>query len=427
MRDYLKVQHLFARIAAEDMAAKDKVTDVRPSYYSAMLERMAMDVAKGAAPGQCDKALIQCLLEQIGAFCDPCTQLLIQGKTAWQPEDPGFRVRRYGDRLIVTEAAKDRRFTPGDTITRVQNNPIPEYFKQVWRTLRTKIQENEDWMIALQFSSTVHVLRDGREERLPLLRFPFDRPVPRTEITCYDGVCLLRFDSLADASGIRQFFLQHAQDIQQSEGVIVDLRRCSSYSGSCDALLPLLTRRAAPRSAFMPPETVYMLYSPGNKRLYQAELEDLLSSAHTEQERSSLETLLKEIGDKSGWVPEPAEDEDDPEIQPCPCKHLVVLSDRETGPDAELFIEAVRRLGCGAILGRNTLGALDYVHPQARMLDDSFTLIYSCGMRAEAYHGKRINGIGLSPDIHIPWTPAFLTGDPDIESALSLIHKWENN
>lgn len=109
------------------------------------------------------------------------------------------------------------------------------------------------------------------------------------------------------------------------------------------------------------------------------------------------------------------------EVQPLPCKRLIVLSDRETGPDAELFIEAVRRLGRGIILGRNTMGALDYVHPQVRALDDSLTLIYSCGMREEAYHGNRINGIGLASDVHIPWTPAFLTGDPDIESALRLI------
>lgn len=420
MRDYLKVQQLFARIATKDMAARDKAEQVRPQYYSAMLERMAMDAVKSAAPGQCDKALIQCLLEQIGAIGDPCTQLSIQGKVAWQPEDPGFRVRRYGDHLIVTEAAKDHRFAPGDVITKVQNNPIPEYYKQVWRTLRTTIQENEDWLIALQFSSTVHVQREG-EERIPLLRFSFDQPVIQMEAAVREDVCVLRLDSLADEEKIRGLLSAHAQNIRQGKGVVVDLRRCTSCCGNCDALLPLLTNEATYQSALMPRKNVYMLYSEGNKRLYHMELEALLPAAQSEQERRVLEDLLEEIDGKSGWVLERMEDEEDLEVQPLPCKRLIVLSDRETGPDAELFIEAVRRLSRGIISGRNTMGALDYVHPQVKALDDSLTLIYSCGMREEAYHGNRINGIGLVPDVHIPWTPAFLTGDPDIEAALRLI------
>lgn len=421
MQDYLKVQQLFARIATKDMAARDKAEQVRPQYYTAMLERMAMDAVKSTAPGQCDKALIQCLLEQIGAFGDPCTQLLIQGKVAWQPEDPGFRVRRYGDQLIVTEAAKDHRFAPGDVITKVQNNPIPEYYKQVWRTLRTTIQENEDWLIALQFSATVHVQREGGEERILLQRFSFDQPVIQMEAAVREDVCVLRLDSLADAEKISGLLSAHAQNIRQSKGVIVDLRRCTSCCGNCDALLPLLAKDATYQSALMPPKNVYMLYSEGNKRLYRMELEALLSAAQSEQERCVIEELLEEIDGKSEWVLERTDAEEDLEVQPLPCKRLIVLSDRETGPDAELFIEAVRRLGRGIILGRNTMGALDYVHPQVRALDDSLTLIYSCGMREEAYHGNRINGIGLASDVHIPWTPAFLTGDPDIESALRLI------
>lgn len=421
MQDYLKVQQLFARIATKDMAARDKAEQVRPQYYTAMLERMAMDAVKSTAPGQCDKALIQCLLEQIGAFGDPCTQLLIQGKVAWQPEDPGFRVRRYGDQLIVTEAAKDHRFAPGDVITKVQNNPIPEYYKQVWRTLRTTIQENEDWLIALQFSATVHVQREGGEERILLQRFSFDQPVIQMEAAVREDVCVLRLDSLADAEKISGLLSAHAQNIRQSKGVIVDLRRCTSCCGNCDALLPLLAKDAMYQSALMPPKNVYMLYSEGNKRLYRMELEALLSAAQSEQERCVIEELLEEIDGKSEWVLERMDAEEDLEVQPLPCKRLIVLSDRETGPDAELLIEAVRRLGHGIILGRNTMGALDYVHPQVRALDDSLTLIYSCGMREEAYHGNRINGIGLAPDVHIPWTPAFLTGDPDIESALRLI------
>ena len=421
MRDYLKVQRLFARIAGEDMAARDRVREVRPEYYSAMLERMATDIVKGTSPVHCDKALIQVLLEQIGAFCDPGTQLLLRGETAWRPADPGFRVRRYGDELIVTEAEKDRRFVPGDIITKVQNNTIPEYYNQVWRTLRSTVQENEDWLIALQFSNTVHVRRERGEERLPLMRFPFDPPDARTEISFRDGVCLLRLDSLSDADGISRMLLQNAASIRQSRGVVVDLRRCPSCRGGCGALLPLLADRGTRQSELMPPEEIYLLYTPENKRLLRAELEALLPSAETAAERQEMEALIGEIDGKTGWVAERIEEDEDPEIPPIPCRRLVVLTDRETGSDAERFAEAVRRLGRGTVIGRHTLGALDFVHPLARPLDGSLTLVYSCGMRAEAYNGRRINGTGLAPDIHIPWSPRFLPEDPDLEAALGRI------
>ena len=424
MRDYLKIQHLFARIASEDMAARDRVREVRPEYYSAMLERMAMDPVKGTLPSHCDKALIQCLLEQIGAFYDPGTQLLIRGETAWQPADPGFRVRRYGDELIVTEAAKDHRFVPGDVITKVQNNTIPAYYKQVWRTLRSTVPENEDWLIALQFSNTVHVRRDGGEERLSLMRFPFDPPEIRTEIAFRDGVCLLRLDTLSDTDGVSQMLAKHSGSIRQSRGVIVDLRRCSSCGGDCDALLPLLADRVTRRSALVPPEEIYLLYSSGNKRLLRSELEALLPSAETAEERREIEALLEEIEGKTGWISETIEDDEDPAIQPIPCRKLVVLTDRETGSDAERFVEAVRNLGRGTILGRSTLGALDFVRPLARPLDSSLTLVYSCGMRAEAYHGGKINGTGIAPDIHMPWSPQFLTEDPDLEAAFRRIRSF---
>ena len=278
-------------------------------------------------------------------------------------------------------------------------------------------------IIALQFSSTALVLRDGREERLSLQRFPFDPPAFRREIAFRDGVCLLRLDSLSDAADISGLLLQNAREIRQCRGLIVDLRKCSSCCGDCDALLPLLTDSAAPRSAIMPQEEIYMLYSPGNNRLLRGEIESLLPQAQNAEERGVLEAALQDIQDKTGWVSEPIIDEEDPAIPPVSCKQLVVLSDRETGSDAERFIEAVRRLGRGTVVGRNTLGALDYVRPLIRPLDSALTLVYSCGMRAEAYHGRKINGVGLAPDIHIPWSPAFLTEDPDIETALRLIQK----
>ena len=413
MRDYISTQKRFARIASEDMASRDRTQDVRPQYYTSMLERMAMDVTKGHAPIHCDKALIQCLLEQIGAYGDPCTQLLIRGKTAWEPEDPGISVRRFGDRLIVTQVRKDTRFAVGDVITKVQNNPIPEYHKQVWRTLRSKIQENEDWRIALQFSATVHVLRSGEEVRLPLMRFGREKEELRNSISFEDGICMLSLETLDDRDGIAQLLARHADEIRESRGMILDLRRCISSCGDCDALLPLLADAPKKRSELVGDEGVYILYSPGNKRLFEAELTAMLNAAADEEMRGEIRHMLDEMAQKSGWVFEPSEEADDDVVQPLGAPALAILTDRETGPDAEMFVEACRRLGRAAVIGRNTMGALDCVRPVLCPLDDSLSLVYSTGLRPAAYRGEKISGTGLAPDVHIPWTPELLERDLD--------------
>ncbi|MDO4547359.1 MAG: S41 family peptidase [Clostridia bacterium] len=422
MRDYLKVQSLFAQIATEDMAAKDMSQNVRPRYYSGMLERIAMDATKSHAPRYCDRALIQCLLEQIGAYNDPCTRLLIGDGAAWKPQSPGFSVRRYEDVLIVTRVFDDFRFTPGDVITKMQNNSIVDYHKQVWRTLRCKITENEDWQVALQFSNTVHVRRGNGEERLRLMRFPMLKQQCETSIRFMDGICIIRLDTLETKEEILDLLRANASQIAACSGTVLDLRQCHSQNAGFEVLLPLLARQGETRNILAPEQGVYMLYSQGNKRLFRAELLAQLRREQNSQVRNEIEALLSQLEDKSGWVFEPAEPEEDGAITPVSCGKLVILSDGETGADAEAFILAAKRLGRATVVGRNSMGAMDYCRPQLRALDDSMALVYSSAMRASAYEGNHMNGIGISADIHIPWTPEFLKKDLDMEAAIDVIN-----
>ena len=97
--------------------------------------------------------------------------------------------------------------------------------------------------------------------------------------------------------------------------------------------------------------------------------------------------------------------------------HVVVLADRCTGEAAEWLVRAAKSAGYAAVMGRATIGSLDNTCPRAVRLDDDLTLILPTATYLEALEGDATLGRGITPDVHIPWTPAQLSHDVELETA----------
>ena len=96
---------------------------------------------------------------------------------------------------------------------------------------------------------------------------------------------------------------------------------------------------------------------------------------------------------------------------------VVVLADRCTGEAAEWLVRAAKTAGYATVLGRATIGSLDNTCPRAVRLDDDLTLILPTATYLEALEGDATLGRGIAPDVHIPWTPAQLSRDVELETA----------
>lgn len=96
---------------------------------------------------------------------------------------------------------------------------------------------------------------------------------------------------------------------------------------------------------------------------------------------------------------------------------VVVLADRCTGEAAEWLVRAAKSAGCATVMGRATIGSLDNTCPRAVRLDDDLTLILPTATYLEALEGDPTLGRGIAPDVHIPWTPAQLSRDVELETA----------
>ena len=96
---------------------------------------------------------------------------------------------------------------------------------------------------------------------------------------------------------------------------------------------------------------------------------------------------------------------------------VVVLADRCTGEAAEWLVRAAKSAGYATVMGRATIGSLDNTCPRAVRLDDDLTLILPTATYLEALEGDATLGRGIAPDVHIPWTPAQLSHDVELETA----------
>ena len=97
--------------------------------------------------------------------------------------------------------------------------------------------------------------------------------------------------------------------------------------------------------------------------------------------------------------------------------HVVVLANRCTGEAAEWLVRAAKSAGYATVMGRATIGSLDNTCPRAVRLDDDLTLILPTATYLEALEGDATLGRGITPDVHIPWTPAQLSHDVELETA----------
>ncbi|WP_369405023.1 hypothetical protein [Piscibacillus salipiscarius] len=75
------------------------------------------------------------------------------------------------------------------------------------------------------------------------------------------------------------------------------------------------------------------------------------------------------------------------------------------------------------MIGRGTAGVNDYSNLARMRWDNQFELLYPTSKLTRVDEGKGMTGIGILPDVYIPWTPEHLTRDVDLEHALDLFYQ----
>jgi hypothetical protein len=324
----------------------------------------------------------------------------------YQPWTPGFFTRRFADSLYVTAVAGDDRFQVGERITAI-NGASPAVH-------RANIQKNffygdtperEDWNGLLKMADHVDVVTGtGALQRRTLAHAVPDKGLPAPRWSLLDEDVFY----LAPGSG------EGLEDVPfptHSKAWIVDMR--FSQGGTEEdfwPLLPYVCPQDTPLSALIDTDLV-VNYTRLNCVLKAAGLEGIPGS----------QDYIQELVQKAdtGLVAE-SEPEDNVIVPGKAAPVVVVLTDTWCRDGGESFVQAARRAGA-VLLGRPTLGTLDFCGDVHYALDERFTLTWPTAMTAQAHAGKGILGQGIAPDIYVPWTPEECQRDVLCQRAMEYI------
>lgn len=335
----------------------------------------------------------------------------------------GFKVRRYENSLYVTEVTKDSRFKLGDKIIKIDSLTINEFANKHLKLLEDYIHERQYWNVGLQNADKVLLVRDNEELIFHLKNDEWEPYIPTFTFKQIDAkTSYLKIESFADAEPIQKLLQEHSLEITQSSNLIIDVR--INHGGNDTFYFPLLDyifdKNISFQDLFEDDETMYTNYTKRNCDLWLEELKEYLKQNLDESTEWLIQEEIKMVEknyDKGmKLVPEDTDHMICGKNKP---KNIYVLSDVFCGSSGETFVANVKKSSKVTVVGRPTMGIMDYFNV-ITVHFDNYEFDYSISKMHEKYH---YNQTGVVPDIYIPWTPEHIEHDLDLQYVLNLINK----
>ena len=342
--------------------------------------------------------------------------LRTEGYAPWRA---GFDARRVGGELIVTAVQEETRLRPGDRIVRL-NALAPDRHREQFQKnfLYADEAERELWGNVLKMTKHMLVVHaDGTQEDIPVGRYEGARPTCPCEIRTLDGgAVLLRVGDVGDGEALRALVEENREALDGARRVIIDLR--CTHDGSEEDFLPLVPYVLADTKTMSEAagvQTLRTLYTEANCRRRAALLAPYAGDP-------TADVLLADLREKqgAGWVTETVDLWADEAQAIAPRgQETVLLTDTYTEGAAESFALLAKREGRAKLVGRATMGSLDYGDCIAVALSDEMTFTYPMSITEEACRGEGYKGCGIAPDVYVPFTPEEALCDAVLARALA--------
>ncbi|MCD8117560.1 MAG: S41 family peptidase [Oscillospiraceae bacterium] len=402
-----RFDQLFGDIVAilrRDYAGWEALEGFDPPYYNQAIGQAWHD-------DRLDELLfLRYVSQMLACTGDRALRLELLPREGYEPYGPGFFTRRFGDSLYVTALAGETRLAIGDRI-RAINGGSPAHHREVIQKnffyAGPDAPEREDWNGLLKMADTVTV----NGEVVPLARYPRKSPHPGPAALLEKDVLYLR-PPVLDAPEAAESLIP-ALEAGPLRALILDMRQGDgSAEEAFYPLLPWLCRRDTPLSGLLGPSELFVNYTPLNCALRAAALEAVPGG----------EPYIAELREKAGrgFLPEDSAPEETVVPGRGP-EQVVVLTDTWCRGAGESLVLAAKSAGA-ALIGRPTLGTLDHSGPVSCRLDERFIFTWPTAVTGEARAGRGMMGVGIQPDIYVPWTPEECGRDVLLAAALEYIH-----
>ena len=343
------------------------------------------------------------------------------GSKKKNPTYVGFSVRRYEDALYVIEVSKESNLIVGDKITLIDGISIKELAQIHQKRLEDNILERQNWNAILNTSTIVQVTREDQPFVLNLSNFDRELTIAEYSFKQIDSnTAYIKLTDFAQEAPIREIIKNNKESLENSKNLIIDVR--VNRGGNDSFYFPLLNyifdQPVHFKDLFAEDQNVFTNHTERNYRLWIPVLKEYLTQELDDYTRAMLEEEITFFEKNRGNGLIETSDDDDYLIngQPIP-ENIYVLSDVYCGSSGDTFVENVKKSPKVTVVGRSTMGIIDYINVVTVDYGE-YEFVYSIAKMNQKY---ATNGIGISPDIYIPWTPEHLKEDKDLAYVLELI------
>ena len=374
-----------------------------------------------------DLVFLQLMNQYLATMQDRNLQFRLSGG-GYQAGTRGFHVRSYEGRLYVTDVWQETGLFPGDQIITLGGVPPALYKKRLPRNiLGADLEERELWDPILKMSGPCLVKhRDGTDETQKLNRYPLSKKLPRLGGRLIGRNTLyLDLPHFTDAYALAKLLTSKEKTLKPCTKLILDLRH--NIGGSEAFFVPLLDyimEEPVLLKDLYEEKGLYTNYTENNCRRKIQMFENYLPGAEPPA-RELAETIIRELHEKSGrgmvWEPDEELAADETTVGGAgQFDRVVILSDTYCEYAGETFIQLCRRSQKTTVLGRPTMGNIDYCNPVSILYGGRFTFQYPMSKTKAAVEGRGVSGQGVPVDLYVPWTPQECEKDVLLEKAIEL-------
>jgi len=359
-------------------------------------------------------------------FKDQHVYFLQNDSVKTRKKEYGFQVRRYDDRLYVTKVSSENRLKCGMFFKSLEGLTVPELVELHKRLLFEESAERENWtpIFSLYNYGEIEDLNGNQS----LFQFnlyeksPYDPTYSVSSLT--ENILQMTITDFMDPEAITNMLKENQILLESTEHWIIDVR--TNYGGSDASFYPLLS--------YLMPEEGVNLEDPEDKMLFNCtnenterqliELDRDIENTQDKQTLLFLNVMRKEWerNKGKGLVEFNFEELFSTTIfkgKKIPNK-IVILTDCMCGSSGESFVEICKQSSKVTVIGRPTKGLNDYTNLVSMKWNNEFELMYPTSRLSRIDKGNGMSGIGIQPDIYIPWSPKHLEDDIDLKTAISL-------
>ena len=334
----------------------------------------------------------------------------------YEPFSRGFAVRRCAGGMFVDAVTQESRLRPGDEVLAINRAAPERIVKNLPNPLLAADEpEREQWNGYLKLARDITVRHaDGTEETLELSRYPVEGDAAPSVRELGAGALLLAPGSLNDAEALAAFVEAHRAQLDGCSRLVLDLR--TARGDDEEALLPLLpylVQADCTAAEAFGDRRIRTNYTKVNCTRLIRMLTPCLVDEDPELRQMARQLTAYYRGQSGkGWVdeveelPVPAET---PILRRGPEK-VAVLTDTWCEGEAEHLAQLAKQQGRATLLGRPTMGTLDYTNPVTVEYDE-FLFTYPISRTLASLEGNGVDERGVQPDVYVPWTAAECTAD----------------